>query len=324
MSRAHSESHPGGLAGRVRSIVWGDQDPRVRATWRVLLPWPVLWFLAGSIGVAVAGAVVPGSVSGATGVLSFGLFQAVFSGAAWVAWARYVDHRPLANYGFSLSRSWALDLLVGFVAVMVGFGVWHTLGGQLGWTSVEVALVDPGPAVAYGLAALFVGILVNAWVQELVFYGVTLTNAAEGLASRGVTPSRAVVGAWAVAAGLFALKHRPPTVEEALVMVAGLGIFGLLYVHTGELALSIGVHTGANYAGKVLFVAPSLAGGRLSVFQSSIEVSGFLGTLAGGAIPQLVVAYLLLLGWLRLRDGRVIVDTASLARWRESWPAEVG
>lgn len=318
-----TETRPRG-ADRLGAVIWGRRDPRIRATWRVLLPWPVLWFLAGSIGVVVAGSVVPGSVSGPTGILTFGLFQAAFSGAAWVAWARYVDHRPLANYGFSLSRSWVLDLLVGFLAVLAGFGVWHAVGTRLGWTSLEVVLADPGPAFAYGLAALFVGVLVNAGVQELVFYGVTLTNAAEGLASRGVTPSRAVLGAWAVAAGLFALKHRPPTVEEALVMVAGLGIFGLLYVHTGELALSIGVHTGVNYAGKALFVAPSLAGGRLSVFQANIEVSGFLGTLAGGAIPQLVVAYLLLIGWLRWRHGRVIVDTASLARWRESWPAEVG
>jgi threonine synthase len=42
---------------RLRSVVWGAADPRVRATWRVVLPWPVLWFLSGTIAVSAAGAI---------------------------------------------------------------------------------------------------------------------------------------------------------------------------------------------------------------------------------------------------------------------------
>lgn len=297
---------------RLRRVLRGAKDRRVRATWRVVLAWPVLWYLAGTAGVAAAAAVVPADVSRPTTMLGFGLFQAGFSGAAWVAWARYLDRRPLADYGLSPSRSWLVNLAVGFGTVLVGFGAWLAAGSALGWISVD-APAAPASALGVGLVAVFLAVLVNVWVQELVFVGVTVRNAAEGLASRGAVPSRAVVGAWVVAVSLFALKHRPPTPERALNLLLALGVFGLLYVHSGELALPIGVHAGVNFAGNALVASGPAAGDASAVFVVTRSLTGIAGSLSAGAIPQILVAYLLALGWLRWRRGPIAVDT-DLAR----------
>lgn len=311
-----SGESPAGL-NRLQSVVWGTNDSRVRAAWRVVLPWPVLWFLSGTIAVATAGALVPASLSQPATMLAFGLFQAGFFAAAWVAWARFLDRRPLANYGLAPSGAWLLDLLIGFVAVLIGFGAWLALGSALGWAEVMVSLGGPATSLVFVLAAVFVAIIVNVWVQETVFIGITVKNAAEGLASRGVVPSRAVVGAWAVAVLLFALKHRPSTGGRVLNLLLALGIFGLLYVHTGELALPIGVHTGVNYAGQSLFASPSVAANRPAVFEVTNTLQGLAGSLNDGAIPQLLLAYLLLLGWLRWRRGAVTIERG-ISRWRGS------
>lgn len=306
---------PSGVIARSWAVVWSERESRVRATWRTLLAWPVLWFAAGSIAVAVAVAVVPVGISQPSTMAAVGLFQAGFFAVAWAAWARYLDRRPLANYGFSASASWVADFLAGFLAVVAGHAVWLSLGMTLGWADVSVSMTAPGTSLVYGLVAVFVGIVVNVWVQETVFTGVTVKNAAEGLASRGVTPSRAVVAAWAVAVLLFAVKHRPATAARGLNLLLALGVFAGLYAHTGELALSIGVHTGVNYLGQSLFVPASSAAAHRAVFEVTTTLTGLAGSLNRGAIPQILVAYGLLLGWLRWRRGEVSIATG-LARWR--------
>lgn len=304
-----------GGAGRLRALVVGEEDTRLRATWRVLLAWPVLWFLAGSAGVAVAGALVPADVAGPPRMLATGLALAAGVLVAWTAWARWLDRRPLAAYGLHLDRSWWLDLLAGFAAVLVGVAVWLGLGEALGWADVAVAGGPPGPATVAGLLAVVAAIAVNVWAQETVFVGVTVVNAAEGLASRGVDARRAVLLAWAVAVLVFAVKHRPTSAARVLNLVVALGLFAALFAHTGELALPIGVHAGVNYASSALVVAAPVRDDAVALLAVETSLSGLAGSLAEGAIPQLLVAYGLLLGWLRWRRGGVGLET-DLARRR--------
>lgn len=286
------------IAEYLRTGVWGGGEARVRATWRVLLAWPLLWFVMGTIAVTVGGTIVPSGMPLSTNMLAFGLLQGVFVMVALVPWARYLDRRPLADYGLSVGGSWLLDLLVGFGAVLVGYGLWHAVGSSLGWASVELAVAAPQKPLVLGFGAMLVAVAVNVWVQETVFIGVVLTNAAEGLSTRGMDPARAVIGAWAVAVLLFTVKHRPSDLGRVLNLLVALGVFGLLYVHTGELALSIGVHTGVNYAGNALLVSSSVASSRPTVFHVTNSLSGILGSLSNGAIPQLLVAYLVVVVWL--------------------------
>lgn len=316
MSGGGHETRSTAAVDRLRAVVWGKDDRRVRATWRVALAWPVLWFLVGSAAVLVGDVIVPTGASLPVNMLLFGLIQGFFVAVALVAWARYLDRRPVADYGLSASGSWLLDLVAGFGAVVVAFGVWLGVGSALGWSTVELSMTAPRGSLVLGLGAVFVGVVVNVWVQETVFVGVVVTNAAEGLSRRGLGLSAAVVGAWVVAVLLFTAKHRPAELDRLLNLGLALGVFGLLYVHTGELALSIGVHTGVNYAGNALFVSPSLGVERPSMFHVTNSLSGLPGSLSEGAIPPILLAYLLLVGWIAWRNGgwRIVADRDA---WRD-------
>lgn len=93
-------------AGRhLRSVVRGNHDPRLRATWRVLLAWPVLWLLTGGVltgNLQAAVGAIPSGPGLAAG-LSQSLLHAVFFAVVLVPWARYVDRQPLSAYGLSAS-----------------------------------------------------------------------------------------------------------------------------------------------------------------------------------------------------------------------------
>lgn len=294
----------------VLRVIRGQRDRRIRASWRVIIATGLLAPPSEVVAVGVVG------LLGLAGPLPIGIVQASFIAVVLLGWARFVDRRPLADYGFSAAASWWLDLVVGFVAVLVGFGAWLAIGTGLGWAEVGLAVGATPGAIAVGLGSLLVAIALNAGVQETVFTGLVIKNGAEGLASRGLTPARAVVGAWLVGAVLFAWIHNPSAPLQVATLVIGLGLYGLLYVLTGELALPIGVHTGVNYAGAVLVGSGGPGGQAVSPFSVSNSLSGVLGSLNDLAIPQLLIAYVLLLGWLQLRRGGVGIETR-LADWTE-------
>lgn len=301
------------VTDRLRSVVWGAENRRVRAVYRILFPMLLLTMVLSRLAVALAGVVVPPGSPGVMSVLTTGLFQAAFVGVLLVVWARYLDRRPVGGYGLSASPGWALDLLVAFGAVLVGHAVWYAVGSALGWTDVTLALSAGDGSLAVGLLALFVAVGVNAWVQETVFVAVPVRNAAEGLAARGATPRRAVLAGWALAVLLFAFAHGRSGLAAWVNLLAALGTFALLYAHTGELALPVGVHFAVNFSGSALF-APASGEGGLAVFRVAESLDGLAGGLSGGRLPQILVAYLLLLAWLRWRHDTVSVR-ADIAKW---------
>lgn len=276
----------GSVVDRLRAVGWGASDSRVRASWRVLLAVPLLWTLTGSVlagNVQSAIGVVPDG--GATGGgVAQSLLHAGFFLVALVAWARALDRRPLSAYGVSPSRGWARDLLVGFAAVLVGSGVWTGLASVLGGTTVEVAPSLPRESVLVGLVLPFVALVLHAAVQQVVFFRVVLAAAAEGLYSRGGSAAQAAVGALPVAVLLFVLMHGSATALRIFDLAVAGSVFGLLYLHTGELALGIGAHFGALYSG----IAVS------AVVRVSGSPSGALGVLDRYGFPTMVIAYALL------------------------------
>jgi len=88
-------------------------------------------------------------------------------------------------------------------------------------------------------------------------------------------------------------------------------VYGLLYVHTGELALPVGFHLGVNFTGGWVFTPAGVE--RAAVFVVS-ESHSLFSTLSGPGMPQMIVGYLLVVSWLRLRDRPVDIAT-SIAEW---------
>lgn len=291
-------------AERLRAVVFGIEDPRLRATWRFLLAWPLLPLVG-----ALVGLVMP--VLGLSGVIPGGPLQGVVFLGVLLVWARYVDRRPLSDYGVSASASWLSNLLVGFAAVVAVWGAWHALASSLGWMRIAVSTTAPQGSVLAGLGGVWVSLAINSWVQDVVFFAVVLASAAEGFHSRGVEPTRAVLGGWVVATVFFTAIHGTPTLLDTAATAVGGAVFGLLYVHTGDLALAIGAHWGSSYAAGTIFASPSMARAGPSVFQVT---KGLPDVVDGGAgIGLYLATYLALLGWLRLQGGPGV--ETSLARW---------
>lgn len=292
-----------GVGGWVRTVLFGAEDSRLRATWRVLLAVPLLWFLTGAVLTANLQSRVAVLPSG--GEPFTGLTQSVLHAGILLVglglWGRYVERRPLSAFGVSASGRWLLDMVAGFVAVLVGFGVWAAASAALGWSRVSVAPSGPDGSIAAPLL-LLVALWLHVWAQDVVFFRVVIENAAEGLSSRGVAPPRSVVIGLAVAVLWFFAPHRVAGPVDALDLAVAGGVFGLLYLHTAELALPIGVHLGMNYGGGPLFGYGT--GDGLQV----VHVVQSLPAAVPGQARNwtvLAVAYLLALAWLRWRRGEV-------------------
>jgi hypothetical protein len=308
----------GGVTDRLRAVVRGTDDHRIRATWRVLLAIPVFWILAGGVfagNLQSAVDAVP-SQNDRLGGLAFSLLHGGFVVVALVAWARYLAHRPLSNYWVSLSRPWAADLLLGIGAVVAAFGLWFGVASALGWASVGVAMSAPGGSLLVGLGLFVVTLGIHVWIQQLVFFRLVIGNAAEGLHCRGFPAARAVIVGLVVALPIFVGVHQL-RIDLRMLDLAVVGlIYGLLYVHTGELAFGIGLHLGVFVSGQALFVSAPDAAESLSVFQVTESLPESLDVLGAYGFPKMAMAYVLVLAYLVWRRGEVPVETG-IARWSD-------
>lgn len=305
MSGNVGERHWEDTLGRLREVVRGTKDPRIRATWRFFLAIPLIM---GTEFVALT--VTP--ALGSTGMLPTGLVQAGVFAVLLVGWAQFIDRRRLVDYGLLVSGSWLLDLAIAFGAVVLAHGAWYALGTALGWTTVTVAMSTPGESLALGLGAVFVAVAVNVWVQDTVFFGVVLRSAAEGFHARNVLSRRAVIAGWLVGI-LFVVGIHSGSLQRLPGLTVAGALFGLLYVHTGELALPVGFHLGVNFSGGWLFAPASLVGERAAVFAVT-ETLPVLEGVSSLRIPQMVLAYLLVVWWLKWRQGELSIERG-IARW---------
>lgn len=298
------------------AVLRGPDEARLRASWRVLLAWLLLPLVTLSLAV-----VMP--VLGLSGMAAGGPLQALLFLVLLVGWAWAIDRRSLSDYGVSLSRSWVLDLLAGFGAVVGAHLLWYALGVAGGWTTVAVSTTAPRDVLVVGLVGAVLSFAFNVWVQDTVYFAIVLRNAAEGLRSRELAPTRAAIGGWLVAVLFFTAVHDlSGPVELADKLLAG-AVLGLLYLYTGDLALTVGVHWGLSASAGVLFPVAEMVEGSPSVFEVAESLPGLVGKASAHRVPQLLVAFVLLVGWLQWRRGEVSIQT-SIVRWTERWRSLAG
>jgi len=294
------------VPNRLRTVILGSEEPRLRATWRFLLAWPLLPLVG-----AVVAVVMP--LLGVSGMIPGGPLQGLVFLCLLLAWAGVVDRRPLSDYGVSATRSWLTTLVVGFVAVLLVWSGWHVLAASVGLTRLELVTTGSTGALAASLLGTLGSLLVNTLVQDLVFFAIVLKGAAEGFRARGLAPRRAVLGGWLVGVLFFTVIHGLEGPVDVLAHAVGGAVFGLLYVHTGELALTVGVHWGSSWAAGHLFPPSGAPEALPSLFRVTEVEPGVRGFLV--AIPLYLCTYLLLVGWLRWRRGTVSLQPG-LAEWK--------
>jgi hypothetical protein len=123
---------------------------------------------AGWSGRRVLGRLLPVVYANVVEVVVLLLLIGVF---LWMA-ARWLDHRPIVDYGFHLSRPWWLDL--GFGLALGAFlmaGV-YALALAIGWVKVTGTFVSPPgqPFIGAILADVVLVVGIACW-EEIVFSG---------------------------------------------------------------------------------------------------------------------------------------------------------
>jgi len=299
-------------------LVWNRDEQRLRAGIRMLV-----YFAMWGFGPAVLhrtlgnwmGDAAPADWQWLVSILADLLRLAAVLAATVIA-ARWLDRRPLRDYGLHIDRRWWLDLTVGALlgaVLMVGV---FAAGWLAGWYTVTGVMVSEPANAPFALTiwAPITWFVVIAVAEELLCRSNQLLNLAEGWAPVGRLT--AVVLAWLVSSAIFALLHIYNPHSDWLTTLAlwGYGLFfGLGYVLTGQIALPIGLHFTWNFVQGNIFGFP--VSGRITHATTLLAVEdggpamwtgGAFGPEAGllGLLAALAGAGLIVL-WVRWRYGRV-------------------
>src|SRR5215213_68627 len=167
----------------MKGLFWNRQEARLRAGWRV-----VLFVVASGVGSTALGGPGHRLLAGLLPVVYANVVEVVvlvllIGGFLWMA-ARWLDHRPIVDYGFHLSRAWWLDLGFGLaLGVFLLAGI-YALALAMGWLKVTSTLISPPgqPFIAAILADAVVVVGIAGW-EEVAFRCYVIKNLAEGLYS---------------------------------------------------------------------------------------------------------------------------------------------
>lgn len=304
----------------LRGLAWAvydKKDRRLRALWRIVaqlavlaVVWPLTEHAFSATDEATEGAPETYFALAPLYLVSAGV-------VVWSVWfaARYLDRRPPERLGLGGGGRYWLDLSFGVAlggALMAGiFAAEVTFGLSTYAEAPEIRGDVPRWAFVPVTAFAFISIGVT---EELVFRGYQLTNLAEGLTSRWMSPATAVLLAVALSSGVFGLAHAANP-HAGLLSTGNIAIGGLMlaagYVLTGELAIPIGLHIGWNFFQNLLGMPVSgqtrFHFGRLlarEVDGPEWITGGSFGPEAGlTGLVAMVLGTLFILVWVRVRRG---------------------
>jgi membrane protease YdiL (CAAX protease family) len=159
---------------------------------------------------------------------------------------RWIDQKSFVSLGLKWSWRSVADVLFGFLLSGIMAGTVFAAMIWLGYVG-NVQVATTGLAIASMLAGpLFIMALVGLW-EELVFRGYILQNMAEGMGMR-----TAIILSCLLYGLVHSLNPNAGLLSTAIiVMFAYLRIYG--YLGTGQLWLSIGMHTGWNFFQATVF-----------------------------------------------------------------------
>ncbi|WP_254840114.1 CPBP family intramembrane glutamic endopeptidase [Natronomonas marina] len=294
-----------GITGHVVSVLWNRTEGRPRALWRIFGV-----YVASFVGIfilpalALAGTELPPSVTGAaTNVIGalVGLLVAI-------VFAKYVDRRPLTDYGLAFGPSWLKDFGAGSVIALVGMAVALLVNLLAGWATVSELFSGGAGASVLPFAAAF-GVYTIQWAftafwEELIFRGLILTSAVEGLRSRWLSDRGAVLLGVVVSSLIFSIGHFPGSLETfGFRVVLGI-LLGAAYVWTDSLALPIGLHFLLNFTinniyglanfGEAAEVLPMLIRPTFTGPSQFVQVFGLVNLGAMLCVAALTVGYVAL------------------------------
>ncbi|NIS82484.1 MAG: CPBP family intramembrane metalloprotease [Anaerolineales bacterium] len=250
-----SSPHP----SRLRQILLSDDEPRLRAGWRLMLHSLLVLLLAFSLSWILL-LIPPDALSLAT------LDVLVFTCATWIA-RRFLDKRTFLSLGFTFDRHTLSDLAVGFFLPVLMFSLIYGIETAMGWLhfdSFAWATADLELVVlqTIGLFILFIAV---GYSEELLSRGYHLQNLIEGINL-----------SWALFLSSFIFGVLHITNPNATwVSVVGITVSGYFlaygWIRTKKLWLSIGLHIGWNFFEGPVFGFPVSGMQSFSLLQHTVD-----------------------------------------------------
>ncbi|MGB3634092.1 MAG: CPBP family intramembrane glutamic endopeptidase [Rubrobacteraceae bacterium] len=316
-------------------IFFEERERRPRAVWRLLAqvvifqaatflflaPLAAIWFVA-----SAPEAPSSDSVAALTQSPAILLFSSVASLGAiflslWLA-GRFLDRRPIKDFGLRLDSGWWLDLAFGLAlgaALMTGIFLVEI---SFGWIRIEGAFESGISGTPFWIALLLpIAIFLCIGVYEEMFSrGYQLLNMAEGFNYPFLGPHGAIVAAWVLSSSIFGVLHlgnqNATPLSAFNIALAGL-LLGAGYILTGQLAIPIGLHITWNFFQGTVFGFPvsglgPIGASFLATDQGGPDLwtGGAFGPEAGLMDPiATLVGVSLIALWVRLRQGRVGIHT---------------
>jgi membrane protease YdiL (CAAX protease family) len=303
----------------VGNILWNREEARLRAGWRLLLQFAILFLFMIILAIldSILADSLPRSPMGESDSVLLPIeLLAAFLLSVWCA-GRFLDRRRFADFGFRLSPSWWFDLGFGLALGALMMTAIFLIELVTGWVTITGTFKSGINGVTFPmdiLWALVTFICVGIY-EELLGRGYQLKNLAEGLNLKSFSPKGAIVLAALDTSAFFGLLHafnpHASMISTLNLMLAGI-LYATAYLLTGELAIPIGYHIMWNFfEGSVFgfpvsgfdpgmaFIAIRQSGPRLWMGGAFGPEAGLLGTGAR------LVGILLIIGWVRLRYGKV-------------------
>ncbi len=312
------------LSRALRRVTIGDEDTRVRATWRAVAPWCLGFGVQPLALTAILLTIRSVLDLSELGDVAISLTDRALFGVASalglllvVLLATRLDERPISAYGLGTFPDWVAGLGIGGLTYAVPTALLLQLG------EAELTAPVPFPADAPSVIALAVAVTVMAFVfqvafEEFAFRGVMLKNFAEGLSARGVSRDRSAVLALLFSSLVFGVSHvivqgGGGTEGRSLQLVITSALLGLLwgggYVLTGRLAIPFGLHLGYNLWPAVVLQPTEATLGTPALGQVAYSVSQY--ELTAGKV---LVGGVCLMVWLYLTRGELTVK-ADISEW---------
>jgi len=320
----------------IKNIFWNTGERRVRAVWRQLIQLVLFAVLSGVLvrGVGALAGVHPAPAGGLQAaparyyLTDLPLTEVLSAAAALLSiWlmARFINREPLALFGLRFDRAWWLDSAFGLLLGLALTAAVFLVELAAGWVTVTGTFRSGVAGVPFGLAILGPIVLVvgAAFFEEPYYRGYWIRNLAQGLPLRLRGPARGLgmVALWVISSAYFGWGHRTNPYADPLGVVniglAGI-LFGLSYLLTGSLGLSIGLHFGWDFCQGAVFGTP-VAGLPLAKAASVLTVArhgpalwtgGGFGTDEGLLVTLAFVLGLLpVLLYIRLRYGQIRLYT---------------
>jgi membrane protease YdiL (CAAX protease family) len=302
-----------------KSIFWNKEEARLRAGWRLVFQFVILILFMVILAILDSNLAdsLPKSPMGKNDsiLLPIELLIALLL-SVWFA-GRFLDRRRFADFGFRFSPSWWVDLGFGLALGALMMTAIFFIELATGWAAITETFKSGVNGIAFPIEILWalVTVICVGIYEELLGRGYQLKNLAEGLNFKFFSPKGAIVLAALHTSALFGLLHaldpNATIISTLNLMLAGL-LYSTAYLLTGELAVPIGYHIMWNFFESSVFGFP-VSGMDLGTTFIDIRQSGPRLWTGGAFGPEAglvgtgarLVGILFIIGWVRLRYGKV-------------------